>query len=96
MIWRSFIHTGINVAVDGSENNLISIKDIKKEEIDFTGWESQEQVIKEETFVDADLLDLTEDLNQLLENKVKTYTNQQLKDELRRRGQRLSGNKVVL
>jgi len=95
MIRRSFQHTGINIAVDGSENSLISIKDIKKE-IDFTGWESQEQVIKEETFVDADLLDLTENLNQLLENKVKTYTNQQLKDELRRRGQRLSGNKVVL
>jgi len=95
MIRQSFIHTGINIAVDGSENSLISIKDIK-EEIDFTGWESQEQVIKEETFVDGDLLDLTEDLNQLLENKVKTYTNQQLKAELRRRGQRLSGNKVVL
>jgi SAP domain/DDE superfamily endonuclease len=43
LIQRAFLHTGISINPDGSENHLISIKDIKPEDIDFTGWEHTEQ-----------------------------------------------------
>ncbi|KAM5358326.1 hypothetical protein ACJZ2D_015395 [Fusarium nematophilum] len=39
MVKKAFYSCGIGLRPDGSEENLISIKDIKKEEIDFTNWE---------------------------------------------------------
>lgn len=39
MVKKSFVSTGINISPDGSEDDKISIKDVKSSDIDFSGWE---------------------------------------------------------
>ncbi|KAI8710466.1 hypothetical protein NCS52_01563600 [Fusarium sp. LHS14.1] len=58
MIAKSFTTCGISVRPDGSQDHLIHIKDI--DEIDFTGWETAEEVIVKEEEVVNTLTDFEE------------------------------------
>lgn len=53
MVKKAFLNCGVSIRPDGTEGFLIKIKDIKEEEIDFTGWEdAPEIVVKGEEPVD--------------------------------------------
>jgi len=41
IVVKSFVHTGISIRPDGSEDDLISLKGISKDQINFTGWETE-------------------------------------------------------
>ena len=49
LVYKAFIKCGISIYADGSQDYLIWIKDILSSNINFTGWEAQEDpVIKQE------------------------------------------------
>ena len=49
LVRKAFIECGISIDPDGCQDHLIRIKDISSSDIDFTGWEVQEDpVIKQE------------------------------------------------
>lgn len=42
LIQRAFLHTGISIRPDGSQDDLIRIKGINTTDIDWNGWEKAE------------------------------------------------------
>ena len=49
VVQQSFVHTGIAVPPWGSEDDLIRIKDVAADQIDFTGWEYMTEALVEAT-----------------------------------------------
>lgn len=53
LVKKAFVECGISISPNGSEDNLVKIKDIKPEDIDFSGWENAaDPVVKFEHIVD--------------------------------------------
>lgn len=69
MIRRAFQQCGISILPDGSEDNLIKLKDIPSEAISFDGWEVAENQLKQEYEVIPDGHDnLNESFNHAMED----------------------------
>ena len=104
LVRKAFIKCGISIYADGSQDHLIRIKDISSSDIDFTGWEAQEDpVIKqEEDFkelsVAGDMVDefILQQEEYLPRNNYRILLVKQLKDLCKQRGLAVSGAKKVL
>lgn len=86
---------------DRSEDNIIAIKDIPSERIDFTGWEEAEEIaLKPKNPVDSlfnDIELIAANNNSLLVlTKYHEETVVKLKEKLRLLGLKISGNKAEL
>ncbi|KAF2186694.1 hypothetical protein K469DRAFT_726176 [Zopfia rhizophila CBS 207.26] len=105
LIRKAFIECGISIHADGSQDHLIRIKDISSSDIDFTGWEAQEDpVIKQEDedfkelLTTGDMLDefSLQEEEYLPRNNYRILPIKQLKDLCKQRGPAVSGGKKVL
>lgn len=101
MVEKAFLNCGISVRPDGSEDNVIAIKDIPSERIDFTGWEEAEEIaLKPEDPVDSLFDDIeliaADDNSLLVLTKYHEETVVKLKEKLRLLGLKMSGNKAEL
>lgn len=90
-----------SIGADGTEDNLIAIKDIPSERIDFTGWEQVQQVaLRPEDPVDPLLDDMefvkADDNELLMLTKYHEETVIGLKEKLQLRGLKTSGRKAEL
>lgn len=96
MVKNSFISTGINIAVDGSEDHLIDIKDIKQESIDVSHWHQQDVVVKTEAIAEQDEFEVLDTFNEDIAGQFRGTTVKKLKQLLKDRSLPSSGSKEEL
>ncbi|KAM5380051.1 hypothetical protein ACJZ2D_003698 [Fusarium nematophilum] len=101
MVAKAFLNCGISVRPDGAEDNLIRIKDISPDQIDFTGWEEAEEItVKAEDPVDTLLDDIefigADDEELMMMTRYHEELVVHLKEKLRARGLKVSGKKAEL
>ena len=105
LVRKSFIQCGISIAADGSQDDLIKIKDIPSSEIDFSGWETQEDSTinqREEAYMELSTEgDLLQEFHlpgedYMPRNNYRGLFHKELKELCRQRGLKVSGAKREL
>jgi transcriptional/translational regulatory protein YebC/TACO1 len=101
IVRKSFLNCGISILPDGSEDSFIKIKGIKDDEINFTGWETAEEIVIEDdapvdSLCDDEELIEADDDDLLLLTRYHEEVVKKLQARLRKRGLKTSGRKAEL